>query len=266
MPEPLVLNLAAATGGYHATIERLPPTFDPEERFAVARSHRVSYADAEAADIAVHEFARPQGSFAARSFGNAVHAFLEVVAACLASGSSSTALLDELPSWTPRIAAILRADGLSPSTVAQLTRDTLAALTNSLRDPFGLWLLSPHPEAASELGIVAWLDSAGASPRTASIRVDRVFRAGLEPQAPGDSALWIVDYKTANHGPSGLDEFLAAQRAIYAAQLETYAQVLAQFPAASETPPGEVRVALYYPTIPRLIWWKPIGAQPTPPG
>jgi len=261
-PEPLVLDLAAATAGYHATIERLPPTFDPDARFSAARAHRLAYPAAEVADAATDAFTRPQGSFAARSFGNAVHAFLEIVAAQLASGTAAATLAAELSSWTPRITAVLRAGGLSPNTVVQLTRDTLAALTNALRDPHGLWLLSPHPEAASELALAASLDSPGSPAMTVSIRVDRVFRAGPEPLAPGDDFLWIVDYKTADHGPSGLDDFLTTQRSVYSAQLETYAQVLAQSPATSAMPPTEVRVALYYPTIPHLIWWKP-ASSPT---
>ena len=130
-PEPLVLDLAAATAGYHATIERLPPTFDPDARFSAARAHRLAYPAAEVADAATDAFTRPQGSFAARSFGNAVHAFLEIVAAQLASGTAAATLAAELSSWTPRITAVLRAGGLSPNTVVQLTRDTLAALTNA---------------------------------------------------------------------------------------------------------------------------------------
>jgi ATP-dependent exoDNAse (exonuclease V) beta subunit len=267
-PEPMLLDLAAASAGYHATIQRLPPTFVPEARFAAARARRIAYTDIEQAIPVDAAFTRPEGSFAARSFGNAVHAFLETVATRLASGASATALLAEIPTWTPRIAAVLRADGLPPNTVTRLTRETSAAMENALRDPLGLWLLAPHPGAASELGLTAWLDTAGESARAASIRIDRIFYAGPEPHAPGEDVLWIVDYKTADHGPSGLDDFLAAQRTAYTPQLETYARILAQKAPAPAAPPREIRVALYYPAIPRLIWWKPIipatnNPQPT---
>jgi ATP-dependent exoDNAse (exonuclease V) beta subunit len=264
-PEPLVLDLVAATEGYHETIQRLPHAFDPAARFAAARARKLVYAEAKEASPAAAAFARPEGSFAARSFGNAVHAFLEVVANRLASGTPPPALLAEIPTWTPRIAAVLRADGLPPSTVDRLTRDARTTLQNALRDPLGLWLLAPHPGAASELGLTAWLDTPGEPAQAASIRVDRVFHAGPEPQTPGDDVLWIVDYKTADHGPSGLDDFLAAQRTAYAPQLETYARVLTQNAPRSTAPPREVRVALYYPTIPRLIWWNPLASQPTAP-
>jgi ATP-dependent exoDNAse (exonuclease V) beta subunit len=256
-PEPLFLDLAAATPGYQATIQLLPPNFVPEARFASASAQSLTYTDAEATGPTAPAFARPEGSFAARSFGNAVHAFLEIVATRLVSGLTATALLTEIPTWKPRIAAILRADGLPRNTVDRLTRDTRTAIEKALRDPLGLWLLTPHPGAANELGRTAWLDTEDASASTASIRIDRVFYAGPEPHAPGSDVLWIVDYKTASHGPKGLDEFLDAQRAAYAPQLETYARILTQT-VPHATPPRELRVALYYPAIQRLIWWKPI--------
>jgi len=258
-PQLLVLDLDAATSDYYATIQCLPPTFDPDAAFAAARAHKLAYAEPESADKDAAAFARPEGSFAARSFGNAVHAFLEIVATQLASGGTAAALLTEIPTWTPRIAVVLRADGLPPNVVDKLTRDTRAALESALRDPHGLWLLAPHPGAASERSVTAWLDAAEEPARSTSIRVDRIFNAGPEPYAPGDDVLWIVDYKTAGHGPTGLDDFLDAQRVAYAPQLETYAHILSRNASGLSAPPREVRVALYYPTIPRLIWWKPIA-------
>jgi ATP-dependent exoDNAse (exonuclease V) beta subunit len=262
-PEPMVLDLTAASAGYQATIQRLPPTFTPEARFAAARAHRLTYAEAVEASPSDAAFARPEGSFAARSFGNAVHAFLEIVATRLATGVPASALLAEIPAWTPRIAAVLRADGLPPNIIDRLTRETRTALENALRDPLGLWLLAPHPGAASELGLTAWLDAAGDPARAASIRVDRAFYAGPEPHAPGEDVLWIVDYKTAAHGPTGLDDFLVAQRTAYAPQLETYARILTQNAPGATAPPRGVRVALYYPAIPSLTWWQPAAPQST---
>jgi len=254
------------------SLQRLPLTFDPAARFAAARARKLPYAEPEAAaDLGGALFSRPEGSFAARSFGNAVHAFLEILAGRVAAGHAPVELLGELPSWTPRIAGILRADGLPPATVDRLARDTRAALENSLRDPDGLWLLAPHPGAASELALTAWQGSREPARPTpsqpASIRIDRVFHAGTEPHSPGKDCLWIVDYKTSTHGLSGLDDFLAAQRATYAPQLEAYARILTHPEASPQPAPGpaapahtpaprEVRLALYYPAIPRLIWWK----------
>jgi ATP-dependent exoDNAse (exonuclease V) beta subunit len=263
---------------HRPTLHRLPLTFDPAARFTAARAHKLPYTEPSpewsfrpeeahfastlempATSFADPAAARPEASFAARSLGNAVHTFLELLAARIAAGATPAALLAELPAWAPRIAAILRADGLAPATVDRLTRDTRAALENTLRDPDGQWLLTPHPASATELALTASGNIGDAS--LASIRIDRTFRAGPTPRSPAASPeqdlLWIIDYKTTAHGPSGLEQFLEAQRATYAPQLERYASILAR---AQSIPPERVRLALYYPAIPRLICWTP----PTP--
>jgi ATP-dependent exoDNAse (exonuclease V) beta subunit len=232
-------------------MQRLPLSFDPAARFHAARSQRFTYAEHDGAPSPV-EFARPEGSLAARSLGNVVHGFLELLTARMAAGASAASLLAEIPSWGPRITAVLRADGLDPATVARLARETRAALENTLRDRDGLWLLAPHSGAAAELALTV------STTRIETIRVDRIFFAGPEPHTPArspeEAALWVVDYKTADHGHTGLDEFLVKQRTTYAPQLETYARILA---LAQSMPASHMRLALYYPTIPRLIWWKP---------
>jgi ATP-dependent exoDNAse (exonuclease V) beta subunit len=256
-----VLDLAATAVPSHCNLQRLPLAFDPAARFAAARAHKLPYGDPDSATASSHApFSRPEGSFAARSFGNVVHAALEIFADRIANGNSPAALLAELPSWTPRITALLRADGHAQATVNRLARETSAALENALHDPDALWLLAANSYAASEYALTAWPEAHSpkeqASSRPVSIRIDRIFRAGPAPHAPGKDILWIVDYKTSAHGLSGLDDFLAAQRAAYAPQLETYARVLTQLAHPSDRhSPKEVRLALYYPTLPRLLWW-----------
>jgi hypothetical protein len=115
-----------------------------------------------------------------------------------------------------------------------------------------VWLLSPHPGAASEFALTAWPASQTDAVRPASVRADRIFHAGSEPEAAGEDSLWIIDYKTSNHGGTGLEDFLAEQRATYAPQLLAYAHLLA--PAQSKSF-AQVRLALYFPTLSRLLWW-----------
>ena len=273
--EPFVFDLAAAAAPPHPILQRLPLTFDAAARFADARAQRLPYGDPnDATAFGPAQFSRPEGSLAARSFGSVIHAALETLADRIATGSSPDALLAELPAWTPRLAALLRADGLPHATINRLAREARTALEDTLRDPDGLWLLAPHAAAANEFALTAWPasapepepeaqsecaspTSASASIRPVSIRIDRIFRAGTEPHSPGEDFLWIVDYKTtAPHSSVSLDDFLAAQRATYAPQLETYARILTQLPHPADRPaPKEVRLALYYPTLPRLLWW-----------
>jgi ATP-dependent exoDNAse (exonuclease V) beta subunit len=240
------LALAAVADWPHAILERLPAAFDPNARFVEANASKLPYGDPDSATVSHAQFTRPEGSFAARSFGNVVHACLEILSNRILNGSQTAELLAELPSWASRIAAMLRSDGLPRTTVQHYTRETIAALSNVLRDSDGLWLLAPNSRSHSEFALTAWQDS------RASIRIDRVFQAGPEPHTPGEDFLWIVDYKTTAHGPTGLDDFLATQRTTYGPQLETYARILA---AARSIPLTKVRLALYFPTIPRLTWW-----------
>jgi ATP-dependent exoDNAse (exonuclease V) beta subunit len=258
-PEPAVFDIAATAVPLASILQRLPLAFDPTACFAAARSAKLPYGESSgAADPSQSQFARPEGSFAARSFGNVVHACLEVFSTRIAEGDTPERLLAELPTWVPRVTAMLRAGGLPRATVDRLAREALSSLKNVLHDPDGLWLLAPHPCAASELAITAWPESRDASSLPASVRVDRVFHAGPEPHTPGEDSLWILDYKTAAHSGSSSEEFLAAQRVAYGPQLELYARILAPIRSKS---PGEVRLALYFPTLPRLIWWKAAPPQ-----
>jgi ATP-dependent exoDNAse (exonuclease V) beta subunit len=239
-------SIAASRDGWEtadasAPLKRLPLAFDPVARFSSTSPLRESRPDP---GPPAQHFERPEGSFAARAFGNAVHAFLESITRRLAEGESASAILAALPSQTPRIAAVLRAEGLPPAMVERLAQQTLHALASTLRDPTGLWLLSPHEGAAAEYALTAW------SNERSNIRIDRIFQAGAEPVSEGSNHLWIVDYKTTTHGPEGLETFLAAERGKYAPQLETYAAVLRD----TEGEPA-IRLALYYPMLARLIWW-----------
>jgi ATP-dependent exoDNAse (exonuclease V) beta subunit len=242
-PEPGGLALAAAASPRHPILQRLPASFDPRARFSA--SPRLPAGDLNSSPHTTR-FSRPEGSFAARSLGNAIHTFLELLADRLATGASSSALLAELPALRPRIRTILRGDGLPASDVDKLATSVHTALQSSLADPNGLWLLAAHPDAASEYA----LTTIQAAPTT--VRLDRIFRAGPEPLAPGHDHLWIVDYKTSTHGRDGLEDFLATEQLKYAPQLNIYARTLAAL-----DPTAKLRIALYYPLLSRLLWWKP---------
>ena len=186
-------------------------------------------------------FPRPEGSFAARSFGNAMHAFLEQLTHRIASGAEPDSLLDELPSWSPRIAAVLRASGLPAELVTRFSANIVRGLSNTLRSEEGRWLLAQHPGASTESAFSASLPSES----RASIRLDRTFLAGSAPGSSGDTHLWIVDYKTGTHGPEGLETFLHAEEVKYRPQLEVYGAQLGE----GGRP---IRLALFYPLLPAL--------------
>jgi hypothetical protein len=204
---------------------------------------RLSYGEAA---IAPAHFERPEGSFEARAFGNAVHAFAEMLTKRLADRTSVNALLREVPEWTPRIAAVLRGDGLAPMVVDRLVARVKTALGNMLKDAEGLWVLGQHEGAMSEFALTSWNE------RRSSVRVDRLFLAGPRPLDAGSDSFWIIDYKTTTHGREGVEKFLAEERLKYAAQMEAYARMM-----QDHVETGRFRVGLYYPMLPRLVWWEP---------
>jgi ATP-dependent helicase/nuclease subunit A len=233
----------AGLGRVMARVERLPVGFDPGARFREAEGRRLAYpAAAELRRTAVFE--RPEGSFAVRAFGNVVHRYLQVVAARLEGVVGVEALVAELPSWQARLMASLRGEGLSPELAAREAVRALRALTLTMGDPVGRWILSPRSTAASERALV--MEDAR------SLRVDRTFVAGDAVLSEGDGCIWIVDFKTTEKGSRGDEAFAEAERAKYRAQMEAYA-ALRRGMVGGGLP---IRLGLYYPLGAGLVWWE----------
>lgn len=230
-------------------IQRLPLSFDPSQRFRTAKEHRLAYPSATVLRRTAG-FERPDGSFAARAFGNVVHRFLQVIAMRLDSGIQGDDLLAELPSWKPRLVASLRGEGISPALAVREAPRALQALTLTLSDPVGQWILSPHDSAASEQALTM------ASPDAHTLRVDRTFIAEEVPLQPGHNCIWIVDFKTTEQTSLSDTDFETIEMAKYHAQLEAYA-VLRRALHDSHLP---IRLGLFYPLVPRLIHWRSIPA------
>jgi len=251
-------------------LHRLPLSFDPGARFREAAAHRLPYAPAATLPQAPG-FDRPEGSFAVRAFGNVVHRYLQQLAERFAANPSPTApnqLLAELPSWLPRLEASLRGEGLPPALAAAEAPRALDALTLTLADPIGRWLLAPHPQASSELSLT--------TQRLRTLRVDRTFLAGPEPAGPepagpepaGSAApthIWIVDFKTTTQGARSAAAFREAELAKYREQMETYAELRRGLPDGHLP----IRLGLFYPLLPALFHWPSAPADassiPAPP-
>ena len=224
------LELVKSSTPQPRTIERIPLEAFP------ASSRAPAVAGEGAASPL---FSRPEGGFEARVFGNSMHAFLELLAARIAGGDSVAALLQELPTWQPRIGTLVRAGGMAPQQIARATANILRGLTQTLESEAGRWLLAKHRQAISEAAIAF---------EAGSLRLDRTFLAGANAGSTGETHLWIIDYKTGTHGPDQLEQYLAGEKKKYAPQLETYGRLL----AARGLP---IRLALFYPMLPKLIDW-----------
>jgi ATP-dependent exoDNAse (exonuclease V) beta subunit len=221
-------------------VHRLPSGIDPLARFASAESTRLPYIAASALPNA-SAAPRPEGSFGVRAFGNVVHRFLQLVSARLEQSNEPEVLLLELPTWEPRLVAALRGEGLAPSYAQRAATRALTALQNTLLDPIGRWILSPHPGASSERSLA----TSGYSVQ----RADRTFFAGTSPLSLGEDSIWIVDFKTTEQGSRSAERFAQDEILKYHLQLQRYATILRALPHG-ERP---IHLALFYPLIPRLL-------------
>ncbi len=230
------------------SIARLPASFDPLARWQVNSGPRLPYPAANSLRNAA-PFSRPEGSFAARAFGNVLHRFFDLASRKLEAGHSPEALTAELPQWSRRVHQSFRAEGLPPPLCDRETARAVRALQATLLDATGLWVLAPHVTSWTE----RTLQLSASSPRTApsTLRADRLFLGGSEPLSLGDTHLWVVDFKTSEQGGHAEATFLAAERRKYTDQLETYARAC----LAAEGVVRPVILALFYPLIPQMVYW-----------
>ena len=257
-PSPAAQTLAIAAAGVEtpadrsssARLERLPFEFDPLQRFRVEPEAQLPYPPAGSLRNAA-PFARPEGSFAARAFGNIMHRFLDLIARRLKDGMAQEALLAELRSWGGRVHNSFRGEGLPPALCARETERALRALENTLRDPTGHWILSSHEGARSECALLLPDTDAGTSV-VRNLRADRIFVAGSEPLTRDQNThLWIVDFKTAEQGGRSDDAFFTAEKAKYAPQMHAYAEAHSRAQPVARP----IVLALFYPLITRLLYW-----------
>ncbi len=223
-------------------LHRLPVDWKPPA-YAVAR-------ETQERDLEVIE--RPRGSLAARAFGTVVHALLEDLTRLpgIEAAGVSPSVLDELRSWRPRALAMLRSTGLPRAEAEPQAAEVVRALQGVLQDAKGRWILGARAGAQTETSWSGWAGSEGAE-IVRTLRGDRIFRAGATPCSGEETHLWIVDYKTARHGASGLDAFLEAEKQKYLHQLEAYAAIMRKVHGEDQP----LRLALYYPLLTRLVWW-----------
>jgi ATP-dependent helicase/nuclease subunit A len=223
-------------------LRRLPADSKPPEHAAPR--------EAQERNLEIIE--RPRGSLAARAFGTVVHALLEDVTRLpgIEAAGVSQLVLDELRSWRSRAVAMLRSAGLPRADAEPQATEVVRALQGVLQDAKGRWILGARAGAQTETSWSGWTGSEGAE-IVRTMRGDRIFRAGATPCSMEETHLWIVDYKTARHGVTGLDAFLESEKEKYLHQLEAYAGVMRKVHGENQP----LRLALYYPLLTRLVWW-----------
>ena len=229
------------------SIRRLPADYRPPEaateRFFPKPITGAQDPASETWDYQLYQ--RHEGGLLSRALGIAVHSLLEELARLRQTHEweSARASLQHLQ---PRIAAQVRASGIDRQQSSRVAAQALEIALDASRDSVAQWILSPHAEAANE---VRWASVIDNNLRT--VQVDRVFRAGSNPQSEGDNAWWIIDYKTTHAAKLDPTILLPQLRAIFAPQIETYAEVLRKLHGSD----AQIRAGLYYPRMTSLDWW-----------
>jgi ATP-dependent exoDNAse (exonuclease V) beta subunit len=162
-----------------------------------------------------------------RHIGTVVHAALQAFAAAA-----------ELPArgWLESRSGLyreqLRRHGVPERDLGRAVDDVVAALTRTVEDARGRWILSPdHGQAGSELALTGMADG-----RLANVVIDRSF-------VDANGTRWVIDFKTSPHEGARLEDFLDSQLERYRGQLEKYAAL------ARGLGPEPVRAALYFPLL-----------------
>jgi len=192
-------------------------------------------------------YTRHEGGLLSRALGTAVHALLEELAR-LREGMDWEDARSALRHFEPRVAAQVRSVGVDQSRATKIAAEALQLALDASHDPIGSWILSPHLNAASE---ARWSGMVGGGLRT--VRVDRVFQAGLTPGSEGEDCWWIIDYKTAGAGDVDPATAISELRALFSPQVEAYAEVLRNL-RGTDAEAGTIRAGLYYPRFLLLDW------------
>ncbi len=256
LAQPAVLGSIAASESASGTLFEFQPFADEPTllrrlplEFALSSAPLTRDADQPPVG-AGRLYERHEGGFLSRALGKAVHALLQQLAQRLATQTRQAALA-ALTQQRPRIAADLRATGMDSAKAVRMAEQALQIVHQAAGDPVAQWILASHADAANE---VRWTGVVAASLRT--VQVDRVFRAGPQPQiaavSPDEDTWWIIDYKTAHQ--DGLDPAasLPELRRQFAPQIEAYATVLRNLRGSAIHLCG----GLYYPRMALFDWWQ----------
>lgn len=172
----------------------------------------------------------------ARHIGTVVHRWLQRIAE------------DEMKGWdVARIEGLrhgfkqaLVTSGISGSDeeVENAVQRVMAALTHSISDSRGRWLLGPHQNAQNELHMTGMVNG-----ERLNVVMDRTFcdEAGNR---------WIVDYKTSSHEGGGVEAFLDREQTRYRTQLERYALLMRMVDKRA------LRLGLFFPLLKGWRAWR----------
>ena len=162
-----------------------------------------------------------------RHIGTVVHAALQAFAA-----AAELPARESLGKRAGLYREQLRRHGVPERDLERAAADVVEALTRTVEDERGRWILSrAHGQAGSELALTGMADG-----RLTHIVIDRSF-------VDADGTRWVIDFKTSPHEGGRLEDFIGRELERYRGQLEKYAAL------ARGLGPEPVRAALYFPLL-----------------
>lgn len=168
-----------------------------------------------------------------RYAGAAVHRFLQRIAREGIGEWNESAIRSRRAAYR----AVLTNLGVPSADLAWAADRVEQAITQTLHDPRGRWLLDRHAEAATEFPIAGFIEGL-----VCEAAIDRTF-------VDENGVRWIIDYKTSSHEGAGAENFLEEEKERYREQLERYARLMGQ----REQRP--IRLGLYFPLLGEWIEW-----------
>jgi ATP-dependent exoDNAse (exonuclease V) beta subunit len=218
---------APAARATHATLWRLPESWSipaPPAPPAVQRMRLAAPTPEEAPEY------RWVGS-TARAVGTIVHAELHrLAAASQAASQAGTSAMQ--PAARPDYGAWLAELGVATDELQAAGAQVQQAITRTLADPRGRWLLSnSHSQAYSE-----WRLTGVHQGRVVNVVIDRML-------VDEHGHRWIVDFKSSVHQGGAQRDFIDSEAERHRPQLLRYAALARQLGGEA------VRLALYFPLL-----------------
>ncbi|HVE44771.1 MAG TPA: UvrD-helicase domain-containing protein [Gammaproteobacteria bacterium] len=125
--------------------------------------------------------------------------------------------------------------GLEICAMDEAIEKVLIAISQTLSDPRGRWILQPHREARSEYALSAVVEE-----ELENIVIDRTF-------IDENNVRWIIDYKTSSFSEGTMETFLQKELDKYTEKMKQYAEV---FSLMEKRP---IKMGLYFPLLPAWV-------------
>ncbi|NOY68360.1 MAG: UvrD-helicase domain-containing protein [Deltaproteobacteria bacterium] len=172
--------------------------------------------------------------FTARRVGIVVHRWLRLICE------------QGIDKWNPdrvkMASRLIRVDmersGVNPEHIDSAANLAQTALTNTLTDSRGKWILSPHESSACEYAL-SGIDGN----EIINAVIDRSF-------VDEEGVVRIIDYKTSTHAGGDKEEFLDREQDRYAGVMNRYARLMHAMTGR------DVKLGLYYPLLCGWRQWK----------